>query len=135
LDSAYPLEEGHMPLSEHEQRMLEEIERHLAESDPRLVESVSKATLSAHALRRIRWGLLAFLVGFVLLFFFVVSSLFWVAVVGFAVMLGSGLLVYHYLKRMGRDQLRAYGQRGGHFSLTAALARLADRLRRPRGSN
>jgi len=122
-----------MPLSEHEQRILEEIERRLAEEDPRLVESVTKATVSAHALRRIRWGLLAFLVGFVLLFFFVVKTLFWVAVLGFAVMLGSGLLIYTYLKRMGRDQLRAYGQRGGRLSISAALARLADRLRRPRG--
>ena len=40
-----------------------------------------------------------------------------------------------YLKRVGRDQLRSFGERGGNLSITAALARLAERLRRPRGSS
>lgn len=121
-----------MPLTPHEQRILEEIERRLAEEDPRLVESVSKATVAAHALRRIRWGLAGFGIGFILLLLFVASL--WLAVGGFVLMLASGLVVYHYLKRMGRDQLRSHGERGGHFSVTAALARLADRLRRSRGN-
>jgi hypothetical protein len=121
-----------MPLSEHEQRILEEIERRLSEEDPRLAESVAKASVSSHAWRRIRWGMVAFSAGFILLLFFVASV--WFAVVGFAIMLASGLLVYHYLKRMGRDQLQVQGARGGHLSVTAALARLAERLRRPRGS-
>jgi len=121
-----------MPLTPHEQRILEEIERRLAEEDPRLVESVSKATVAAHALRRIRWGLAGFGIGFLLLLLFVASL--WLAVGGFVLMLLSGLVVYHYLKRMGRDQLHSYGERGGHFSVTAALARLAERLRRSRGS-
>jgi Protein of unknown function (DUF3040) len=119
-----------MPLSEHEQRILEEIERRLAEEDPRLVESVARATVTSHALRRIRWGIAAFVLGFVLLMSFVVSV--WVAVLGFAIMLGSGLLVYTYLKRMGRDQLRSM-ERGGRLSVTAALARLAERFRKSRG--
>jgi Protein of unknown function (DUF3040) len=122
-----------MPLTPHEQRILEEIERRLAEEDPRLVESVSKATVAAHALRRIRWALAGFVVGFVLLVLFVASI--WFAVGGFALMLASGLVIYHYLKRMGRDQLRSHGARGGHLSITAALARLAERLRRSRGSS
>ena len=62
-----------MPLTPHEQRILEEIERKLAEEDPRLVQSVSKATVAAHALRRIRWGLAGFLAGFILLLMFVVA--------------------------------------------------------------
>jgi Protein of unknown function (DUF3040) len=122
-----------MPLSEHEQRILEEIERRLAEEDPRLVHSVAKATVASHALRRIRWGIAGFAVGFVLLLFFVVDI--WFALGGFMVMLGSALVVYHYLKRVGRDQLRSFSERGGHLSLTGALARLAERLRRPRGSS
>jgi len=121
-----------MPLTPHEQRILEEIERKLAEEDPRLVESVSKATVAAHALRRIRWGLAGFGAGFILLLLFVANL--WFAVGGFVLMLLSGLLIYHYLKRMGRDQLRSHGERGGHFSVTAALARLAERLRRSRGN-
>jgi hypothetical protein len=122
-----------MPLSEHEQRILEEIEKRLAEEDPRLVESVTKATVTSHALRRVRWGVAGFVVGFILVLLFIISVSF--AVAGFMVMLLSGLVVYHYLKRMGRDQLRSYGEKGGNLSITAALARLAERLRRPRGSN
>ncbi len=122
-----------MPLSEHEQRILEEIEKRLAEEDPRLVESVTKASVSRHALRRVRWGIAGFVVGFVMLMLFALSQP--IAVAGFVVMLVCGLVVYRYLKKMGRDQLRTYGQKGGHLSITAALARLAERLRRPRGSN
>src|SRR2546430_3003373 len=122
-----------VPLSEHEQRILEEIERRLAEEDPRLVHSVAKATVASHALRRIRWGIAGFAVGFILLLFFVVDI--WFALGGFMVMLASALVVYHYLKRVGRDQLRSFSERGGHLSITAALARMAERLRRPRGSS
>jgi hypothetical protein len=121
-----------MPLTPHEQRILEEIERRLAEEDPRLVQSVSKATVAAHALRRIRWGLAGFILGFVLLLLFVASI--WFALAGFALMLASGLVIYHHLRRMGKDQLRSHGERGGHLSVTAALARLAERFRRPRGT-
>jgi hypothetical protein len=120
-----------MPLTPHEQRILEEIEKRLAEEDPRLVESVTKATVSSHALRRIRWGLAGFFVGFVLLMLFFVSQA--VAIAGFGLMLASGLIIYHYLKKMGRDQLRSYAEKGGRLSMTAALARMAERLRRPRG--
>ena len=119
-----------MPLSENEQRILDEIERRLAEEDPRLVQSVSRATVASHSLRRIRWGIAAFAIGFVFLMFFSVNV--WVAVTGFAVMLGSGVLVYTHLKRMGREQLRSL-ELGGRLSLTGALARLAERFRRPRG--
>ena len=121
-----------MPLSEHEQRILEEIERRLAEEDPRLVRSVSESSVASHAMRRIRWAVGGFVLGFVLLLFFVLNI--WFAVGGFGVMLASTLVVYHYLKRIGCDQLRSYAQHSGHFSVTAALARWADRIRRQRGS-
>ena len=57
----------------------------------------------------------------------------WVAIVGFALMFGSALLVYHYLRRMGRDHVRIEG--AGRMSITAALARFAERMRRPRGND
>jgi hypothetical protein len=117
-----------MPLSEHEQRILDEIERRLAEEDPRLVESVSRTSLTIHLLRRIRWSLLAFFVGFLMLMFFSFSI--WIAVAGFAVMLASAMLVYHYLRQMGKDQLRQL-ENGGRLSITAALARWTERFRRP----
>jgi Flp pilus assembly protein TadB len=117
-----------MPLSDHEQRILDEIERRLAEEDPRLVESVSRTSLTIHLLRRIRWSLLAFFAGFFMLMLLFVSI--WIAVAGFAVMVTSAMLVYHYLKQMGKDQLRTL-ERGGRLSLTAALARWTERFRRP----
>ena len=98
-----------MPLSDHEQRILEEIEKKLAEDDPRLAEQVSTTSLYSHLSRRIRWASVAFLLGFVLLLCFALSL--WVAVAGFALMLVSSLLVFRYLRQMGRDQLREL-QRG-----------------------
>ena len=118
-----------MPLSEHEQRILEEIERRLAEEDPKMVQRAS-LPLAAHLARRIKWTVLAFCAGFVMLF--IVSV--WIALAGFVVMLLSGLLVYHYLRRLGRDQIQSW-KRGGKFSLTAVLARMAERFRGPQGKS
>lgn len=118
-----------MPLSEHEQRILDEIERRLIEEDPRLP---SRTSLTSHLLRRVRWGLVAFVVGFVLLILTFAFNM-WVAIAGFALMFGSALIVYHYLRRMGRDQMRVEGT--GRLSITAALARFAERMRRPRGAD
>ena len=121
-----------MPLSEHEQRILEEIERRLAEEDPRLVEQVSRP-LASHLARRIRWAALAFVAGFVMLWLFVIPHIgLALALGGFVVMLLSGLLVYHYLKKLGRDQIQSL-RRGGRFSLSAVLARMAERFRGPQG--
>ncbi|SRR5437899_2906783 len=121
-----------MPLSPDEQRILEEIERRLSEEDPRLAEQVSRTSLYSHLARRIRWAVVAFAAGFVMLWLFIVSV--WVALGGFVVMLLSGLLVYHYLKRMGRDQIQSW-KRGGRFSVTAILARLAERFRGPQSKS
>src|SRR5919204_95273 len=116
-----------MPLSEHEQRILEEIEQKLKEEDPHFVQRAS-LPLSAHLARRIKWAALAFCAGFVMLWFFILSV--WIALGGFVVMLLSGLVVYHYLRRLGRDQIQSW-KRGGRFSLTSVLARMAERFRGP----
>jgi hypothetical protein len=113
-----------MPLSEHEQHILEEIEARLAEEDPRL--AVSRTSLYTHLARRIRWASIAFLLGFVMLMLFWASL--WVAMAGFGVMLLSALLVYRYLKQLGRDQVRAI-QQSGRFSIAGLLTRLASRMR------
>jgi Protein of unknown function (DUF3040) len=110
-----------MPLSPDEQRILEEIEQRLAEEDPRRAEQVSRTSLYTHLARRIRWSLLGFLVGFVMLMSFWASLP--VAVVGFGVMLASSLLVYRYLKQLGRDQVRAIQQQSGRFSSGSATGR------------
>ena len=115
-----------MPLSDHEQQILDEIERRLQEEDPRFATTVGRTSLYGHLARRIRWAVLAFLAGFVMLMLFAVSV--WVAVAGFAVMLGSALLIYHQLRMMGQEQVREYS-RAGRFSLTGFLARLSERFR------
>lgn len=117
-----------MPLSPDEQRILEEIEQRLAEEDPRLVEQVSRTSLYTHLARRIRWSALAFLLGFLTMLFAFTTSLV-VAVAGFGVMLASSLLIYRYLKQLGRDQVRAIQQQSGRFSIAGFLARLAGRFR------
>ena len=116
-----------MPLSDHEQRILEEIERRLSEEDPRLVETVQRTSLYTHLARRIRWASLAFLAGFIMLMLFSVAL--WIAGLGFVVMLVSALLVYRYLRQMGRDQMRAWQAEGGRFSLASLLARLSGQFR------
>ena len=122
-----------MPLSPDEQRILDEIEQRLAEEDPRLVEAVSRTSLYTHLARRIKWSLLAFAVGFLMLmvFLMIVPNLLWVAATGFGVMLASALLIYRYLKQLTLDQMRAMQQQSGRFSLTGLLARLAGRFRTP----
>ena len=115
-----------MPLSEHEQRILEDIERRLQEEDPRFAQQVARSSLYSHVARRLRWGGLLFLAGFVLLMLFAVSV--WLAIAGFGVMLTAALFVYHELRRMGRDQARALGT-SGRFSLPGLLARWSQRFR------
>jgi ABC-type bacteriocin/lantibiotic exporter with double-glycine peptidase domain len=117
-----------MPLSPDEQRILDEIEERLAEEDPRLAETVSRTSLSAHLSSRIRWSLLAFFGGFVMLMLFPIEL--WLAAVGFGVMLASALLIYRYLKQLTREQVRAM-QQSGRFSITAMLARMSERFRGP----
>ena len=122
-----------MPLSPDEQRILDEIEQRLAEEDPRLVEAVSRTSLYTHLARRIKWSLLAFAVGFLMLmvFLMIVPDMLWVAATGFGVMLASALLIYRYLKQLTLDQMRAMQQQSGRFALTGLLARLAGRFRTP----
>jgi hypothetical protein len=115
-----------MPLSPDEQKILEEIEARLAEEDPRLANTVSRTSLYAHLARRIRWSAIAFLVGFVMLMAFPVSL--WIAAAGFGVMLAASLLIYRYLKALGKDQVRTM-QRSGRFGFASLLARLSGRFR------
>ena len=112
-----------MPLSEHEQRILEQYEREL-QQDPHLSKRIGRTALYDHMARRIRLSILAFFAGLLMLVLFFVSL--WIAVVGFTMMLLSGLVIYHYLKRIGQDQLLA---RGGRVPMAGWMSRLAERFR------
>ena len=74
-----------MPLDDREQKILEEIERQFYQEDPKLAETVRSATLASMSARNLKWAILAFALGAVLMFgFFTRVTL--VALVGFAVM-------------------------------------------------
>jgi hypothetical protein len=118
-----------MPLSEHEQKILEEIERRLIEDDPGLARRASQTSLPVHLSRRIRVAAFAFVLGFVMMLLILVPNIgVPLVITGFVIMLVSGLVVYHYLKRLGRDQIQTW-KNEGRFTLTGVLARLAERFR------
>ena len=87
-----------MPLDDREQRILEEIERRFYQEDPRLAESVRDARLATSSTRNLRWALLAFVAGAVLMFgFFTTQTL--VALVGFAAMVAAVAWMIAILRR------------------------------------
>lgn len=112
-----------MPLSEHEQKILEDIERSLQKEDPRFAQQVTRHSLFSLMSGRIRLGVLAFIVGFVMLMLFMVSI--WVALAGFGVMLFSALFIYQQIRRLGSERLGAQGK----GSMTDILGRLGQRFR------
>jgi hypothetical protein len=87
-----------MPLDDREQRILEEIERRFYQEDPRLAESVRDARLATSSTRHLRWALLGFVVGAVLMFgFFTTQTL--VALAGFAAMVAAVAWMIAILRR------------------------------------
>ena len=78
-----------MPLSEHEQRLLEQMERALYAEDPKLASTLRGADLRAHHRRRIVLGFLGFVVGVALLVTGVATSLVFIGLLGFVLMLAS----------------------------------------------
>ncbi len=89
-----------MPLSEDEQRILSEIEQQLHETDPELAHQVSKTTLYKHASRSIKWSIVGFLLGFVLLILTVSETL--LALVGFGIMLACLFILERNVRKLGK---------------------------------
>ena len=90
-----------MPLSEDEQRILREIEANLSVTDPKLVQQVSDTTLYRHAARLIKWSILGFVAGLVLLITTFTSVLL-LGVLGFLIMLGCLLVIERNVRKIGR---------------------------------
>ena len=105
-----------MPLSEDEQRILREIEANLSVTDPKLVQQVSDTTLYRHAIRMIKWAVVGFVGGLVLLVLTFTSVLV-LGIVGFLVMLGCLLVIERNVRMMGRAGLESLtgSLRGGAF--------------------
>lgn len=124
-----------MPLSEHEQRLLDQIERALYAEDPKFASTVRSTDPRAVMRRRIRYAVVLFVVGFVLMLFFVQNPAFGIA--GFAVMVGAFALALSAWKRLGGapSTLRAVDGRaerssGRRTSHRSAKQRLEERWHR-----
>src|SRR3954470_4683766 len=94
-------EMGEMPLSEDEQRILREIEANLSVTDPKLVQQVSDTTLYRHSARLIKWSVLGFVAGLVLLLLTFTARL-WLGVLGFLIMLFCLLVIERNVRKIGR---------------------------------
>jgi hypothetical protein len=98
-----------MPLSEHEQRILADIEARLRADDPRFANTVGTSTVSRHLRNRMKLDVVAFVLGFALLFAGIQFQLFW-GLLGFGLMLGAA---YHGLtlaKRLASTKAPAPGE-------------------------
>ena len=100
-----------MPLSEDEQRILREIEANLSVTDPKLVQQVSDTTLYRHSARLIKWSVLGFVAGLVLLLLTFTEQL-WLGVLGFLIMLFCLLVIERNVRKIGR---------AGFSSLTSGM--------------
>jgi hypothetical protein len=103
-----------MPLSEDEQRILKEIEANLIATDPGLAQQVSETTLYRHASRAIRWAVVGFVAGLVLLLL-TFTQVLALGVVGFLVMLGCLLVIERNVRKLGKAGMQnlTASMRGG----------------------
>ncbi len=121
-----------MPLSDEEKRILSQIEQQFYESDPEFAHEVRSTTLYSHAFRYVKYGLVLFVAGLVLM----VATLrtLPLAFAGVAVMFGSLLLIERNIRKMGRagwEQVTRQMRTGGvkdYFG--SAGQRMKDRFRR-----
>jgi hypothetical protein len=86
-----------MPLDDKEQRILAEIERQFYEEDPELARAVEKIERPSRI--GVRLSLLGVIVGLAIVITYI--SITWVAVVGFAVVVGSATSLVNALRIRG----------------------------------
>lgn len=122
-----------MPLSEDEQRILSEIEQQLYESDPALARDIADTTVYSHAYRNLKWAILAFVLGVVILIGTLAAS-FILAFGGFVVMLVAALAIERNVRKMGRagiDQMARSAKAAGlRDAFGSANERMRERFRR-----
>jgi len=117
-----------MPLSEDEQRILHEIETNLSATDPKLVQQVSDTTLYRHAARMIRWAVLGFIFGLVLMLVTFATVLI-LGIIGFLIMLFCLLVIERNARKMGRAGLESITGSMRSSSLKGAFSDAGDRWR------
>ena len=121
-----------MPLSDDEQRILSQIEQQLHETDPALAKEVATTTVYTHSARNIKWSILGFIIGLVTIVL-TLSVSFWLAFIGFVMMLAAALLFEQNLRRLGRagmTQLSMNVQSGSlRNTLTGRRGKIRERFR------
>jgi hypothetical protein len=124
-------DDGEVPLSEDEQRILQEIERNFYDSDPAFAREVSTTTLYRHAGRNLKWAAAGFVVGLVILIAGFTESVF-LGFFGFLVMVAAAFLFYLNAAKMGRAGLQSVSQRTGNITeiMGRRSQKLKDRFRR-----
>ncbi len=118
-----------MPLSEDEQRILQEIEAQFYATDPQLAQQVSETTLYRHAARTIRWAILGFVAGFVVLVGSFASSLV-LGFAGFLGMLACAFIVERNVRKLGRAGLESLTSQMKGARLRGILGDAGDNVRR-----
>jgi poly(A) polymerase Pap1 len=91
-----------VPLSEHEQRLLEQMERALYAEDPKFATALEGTGLRARSRRTVYAASAGFVVGVALLMGVAVTGLWWMGVVGFAVMLTCAAIAFTAWRRAPR---------------------------------
>jgi DUF3040 family protein len=118
-----------MPLSEDEQRILQEIEAQFYATDPQLAQQVSETTLYRHAARTIRWAVLGFVAGFVVLVASFASSLI-LGFAGFLAMLACAFVVERNVRKLGRAGLESLTSQMKSSRLKGVLGDAGENVRR-----
>jgi hypothetical protein len=118
-----------MPLSEDEQRILQEIEAQFYATDPQLAQQVSETTLYRHAARTIRWAVIGFVAGFVVLVASFASSLI-LGFLGFMAMLACAFIVERNVRKLGRAGLESLTSQMKSARLKGILGDAGENVRR-----
>jgi hypothetical protein len=124
-----------LPLSEHEQRVLQELEQALVKEDPAFAHRVRSENVYRYAGRFLKWSVLSFVAGLVVMLVFFTSSVA-LGFIGVLIMFASLVVFWTNLHRMGRagweDIGRSLHGRGVVNALSETRTRLKERFRRNR---
>jgi hypothetical protein len=128
-----------MPLSEHEQRLLEQMEKALYAEDPKFATALRQNSGTKPNRGRAALGVIAFLLGVLIMMVGAVTNVIAVGVLGFVIMLMGALLTYAGF-RAKPSSAEATGEGNPRHPSTkrskpGRSSRLEDRWRRRRDHN
>ena len=117
-----------MPLSEDEQKILNEIESQLYQSDPRLVKEVESTTVYTRHVKMLRWAVLGFLLG-ILIMIFTLSIHVLLSATGFIVMLVAALAFEHNFRQLGKVGLQQRSQKKSNSDVWGLFGSTGEKIR------